>query len=161
MKFLVTGSIRSNRGPRLIIALSLLAFLLFFAAYWAREFINLGFWPGDIQAAVRGGQMGVDPGRGLVLMLEDLHIDFLTNAVLLLFLTSLLFQLPHSLFIKKGLTLAAFICAFTYIMSRAGVLLYGPLAYVTFAAALGSILIGMVLFTSCLHYLFATEHDAR
>jgi hypothetical protein len=159
VKFLVTGSIRSNRGPRLIVALSLLAFLLFFAAYWAREFVTIGFWPADIQAAIRGNDL--DTGRGLVLMLEDLHIDLLTNAVLLMFLTSLLFQLPHSLTLKKGLTLAAFLCALAYITSRPGVLLFEPLAYVTFIAAFGSILIGIVLFAVCLHYLFAPEHDAR
>lgn len=157
MKFLVTGSIRSDRGPRLIVSLTLVGFFLFFLAYWLREFDAMGFWPGRMIESVRG--IGAEEGRSAILMLEDLHVDLLSHSVLLLFLVSLLFQLPTSLFWKKFLTWASFLSCFAYILGRAGIVLSPAFAYLAFGSSLTSMIVYLVLFLIAFRYLLGS--DAR
>ena len=109
MRFLVTGSIRSDHGPRRILTGALIFFLLFTAAHFAREWSSVGYSPRLIQE-----NLGGDFSTQAILLLEDLHIDLVLFGMALLFIGSVLYQVRGSRQLRNGIfsTLSGLILAY-------------------------------------------------
>lgn len=97
MRFLVTGSIRSDSGPRRILTGALLFLLLFTVAHFAREWNSVGYSPNLIQKNL-GGEFSTQA----ILLLEDLHIDLVLFGMSLLFIGSVLYQVRGSRALRNG-----------------------------------------------------------
>ncbi|HBS03367.1 MAG TPA: hypothetical protein DEA96_00275 [Leptospiraceae bacterium] len=109
MRFLVTGSIRSDHGPRRILTGALIFFLLFTGAHFAREWSSVGYTPQRIQENL-GGEFSTQA----ILLLEDLHIDLVLFGMALLFIGSVLYQVRGSRNFRNGIftTLSGLILAY-------------------------------------------------
>ncbi|MCB1138767.1 MAG: hypothetical protein KDK23_08430 [Leptospiraceae bacterium] len=114
MRFLVTGSIRSDNGPRTILTGALIFFLLFTLAHFAREWNSTGATPAEVQASL--GQE--DFSTQAILLLEDLHIDLVLFGMALLFIGSVLYQVRGSRRLRNGIFLTLSTLILLYIVSR-------------------------------------------
>ncbi len=130
MKFIVTGSIQSSRGPRLIVSCALIFIILFIAAHAVREIQATGFYPAQIRENL-GGE-----GKSFVLILEDLHIDIFLFSMALLFLFSILYQTGLSIAAKNSLIYASFFSALINVVSRAACVWTGEASYLVFISFL-------------------------
>ena len=81
MKFLVTGSIRSSRGPRFIIRSSTVILLFFLAGRIILEFYEAGFF------------LMTKKDTPVAAVLERAHADFFFNGMLFLFTASVIREL--------------------------------------------------------------------
>lgn len=139
MKFLVTGSLRDRSGPRRLVALTLLLFLAFTGAHFARELWATGLSTQEVRRNLHGARAG-EPGqlqapRSPLMVFEDLHVDLFLHSMVFLFLGSLLVQsrLPRAA--RSGSVLSLFALALVYVSARIATafapgfaVLVGPLA---------------------------------
>lgn len=125
MRFLVTGSIRSESGPRRILTGAIVFFLLFTLAHFAREWNSTGYSP-DLVIQNLGGE---DFSSQAVLLLEDLHIDLVLFGMALLFIGSVLYQVRGSRDLRNGVFLSLSVSVLFYILVRFLVPLASWMAY--------------------------------
>ena len=124
MRFLVTGSIRSDNGPRKILTGALIFFHLFTAAHFAREWSSVGYSPAQVNE-----NLGGEFSSQAVLLLEDLHIDLVLFGMALLFIGSVLYQIRGSRTLRNGIFLGLSVLILVYIAARFLVPLSGVFAY--------------------------------
>ncbi|GIX42493.1 MAG: hypothetical protein KatS3mg129_2226 [Leptospiraceae bacterium] len=104
MKFLVTGNIRSNQGPRNVIVFAYVFFLLFIISNFYLHFINTSFSYKEFLKLIE---------PSFTLRLEELHINLFLFGMYFLFTLAMLYQTKFSLKKKNLLfliTLIYFIC---------------------------------------------------
>lgn len=144
MKFLITGSLRSTRGPRLIITLTLVGFLIFLAAHALREAGSTGFTPAAAQANLYGGPealtalLAFEAPAGFLAILEDLHMDLFFFGLIALFLSSLLYQVRLSEATKRGWIYAAFTLPLLFVLARGAACFFAGAAYAVAPTALAN-----------------------
>ncbi len=142
MKFLITGSLRSDRGPRALITLSLVLFLCFTLAHALREFGSTGFVPEAVAASLYGGPHRdlsfAEAPPGFIAILEDLHMDLFFFGLLALFLSSVLYQVRMRAAAKRALIYALFLFPLGHIAARALTFFFAGGAWLVTPAALGS-----------------------
>ena len=153
MKFLITGSVRSNRGPRLILTLALFSFLFFLFLHFVREAGSTGFLPTSVQNNLYAGPdtnlaLNAQAPPGFLMVLEDLHIDLFLFALLALFVGSLLYQARAAESIKRLLIYLIFALPLAFIAARALAFFYEWAAYLVLPAAAGTYLctVGTIVF---------------
>ena len=116
MKFLITGSIQSERGPRKILTFTIVLLVFFLFAHSVREIGTTGFFPSDIQASLYAGNE--TPARSLLMVIEDLHTDLLLISMTILFLGSLLYQCSLAQRTRSIVLNVSFFFAVVYLLSR-------------------------------------------
>ncbi len=155
MKFLITGSIRSARGPRLIVTFTLIFLLLFLAAHGLRDIQQTGYYPSEIQASLfRGNAPG--KSRSFLIVLEDLHIDLLLYSIVLLFVTSLLNECGLGRGMKTALMVLLFSSTLIYALSRPGAYYVKELAWLVFGAGHVFHVTAGLSMTYLLYYLWSS-----
>ncbi|MCR9143241.1 MAG: hypothetical protein NXI24_13380 [bacterium] len=142
MKFLITGSLRSSRGPRALVTLSLLLFFLFLAAHATREASATGCTPAAVQTNLYGGPHDEElsfsgPPPGFLAILEDLHMDLFFFGLLALFLGSILYQVRLGEGAKRILLYAIFLLPLGYIFARGLSYFYLTSAYFVVPLGIG------------------------
>lgn len=142
MKFLITGSLHSTHGPRMLISLTLVLFLLFTAAHAFREAGSTGLTPGAVSENLYGGPQTnlsfFQPPPGFLAILEDLHMDLFFFGMLGLFLGSVLYQVRVGVLLKQILIFTLFGFPLLYICSRAATYFFSAAAYAVLPAAIGT-----------------------
>ena len=118
MKFLVTGTLREKSGLRRLTALTLLLFLAFTAAHFAREVLSTGLLPAEVRRnlhGVRAGDTGqLQTPKSPLIVFEDLHVDLLLHTMVLLFVCSLLAQSRFSKRLRDTAVPALFVLVLLY-----------------------------------------------
>ncbi len=117
MKFLITGKLNEARGPRRITTLAIVFFAFFILAHIFREINAYGITPEEIAASFHG-QAGEPAARSWKVLLEEIHIDSILYALVLLFLDSVLYQTPPPRTARR-LANAAWISALGFLSAKA------------------------------------------
>ena len=144
MKFFITGNLQSKRGPRLILALALFMLLLFVIVHAIREGLQIGYSIAAITKELyTATKLNIITPLSII---EDLHINLLLFAMVLLLIGGLLYHLPLHLFYKHFIFftlnllvlvyLAAKITTHFYAVFAVITLVSGVLLYVSFIATL-------------------------
>lgn len=129
MKFLITGSLRSDRGPRWILTCALIFLALFAAAHLLREAGSSGLSPAAFAANLHepGAEFTLTtPPPGFLAMLEDLHIDLFLFGLLNLFLGAVLYQIRLPSGAKQAFLYTLSISALLFTFGR-GLTFFTPL----------------------------------
>ncbi|MEQ9364894.1 MAG: hypothetical protein RIF32_11655 [Leptospirales bacterium] len=160
MKFLITGSLRSARGPRTLITLSLALFILFIAAHAIRESGSTGLTFESVQANLYGGPHEdlslFEPPPGFIAILEDLHMDLFFFGLLGLFLGSILYQVRLDERAKQFLLYAIFLLPLAYIFSRGLSYFFAGAAFLVLPAAVASYFVLLLTMGLILRDLYRT-----
>jgi hypothetical protein len=146
MKFLITGSIHSARGPRLILTCALVFFLFFTGAHLAREAGSTGLAPDNVVANLYGGETRSlpalddvrEPPPGFLALLEDLHMDLFFFGLVGLFLGAVLYQVRAAPGTKRGLIYALFLFPLGFTCARGLTFFWRPAAWLVLPTAVGT-----------------------
>ncbi len=146
MKFLITGSLRSDRGPRAILTCALIFLALFTVAHLLRETQSSGLTPAAFAQNLHepGAVFSIrTPPPGFVAILEDLHIDLFLFGLMNLFLGAVLYQIRLPSRAKLALIYVLSISALFFTLARA-------LTFFAAAAAWPAYLSGLMFYATCL-----------
>lgn len=137
MKFFVTGSLTSARGPRLILTWTLGLLLCFIGAHLAREVLNDGFWPADLAAlhspdALEYPDWSESMAPGFAARLEEFHVDVFLFSMAALILSAILYQAHGSERLRRGLITALFALPLAYAACKLALFFLPAFAWPTF-----------------------------
>lgn len=149
MKFLITGPLRTARGPRRIVAFSLFFFCLFLLAHGYREIAVYGLTPQEMATNIHGSAQ-LPAARSFRAALEDAHVDIFLYALLLLFLDSIHYQIGP----RRLLPNAAWTAALLLVLARMGALYFAPAVYLWWLAALALHLLLAIMLVRILRFLY-------
>ena len=152
MKFLITGQLRSARGPRRIISFSLLFFFLFLCAHAFREIAVYGITPAEI-ATVIYGSAEAPAARGLKAALEDVHLDIFLYSLVLLFLDSLYYQVPPA---RRLLPNTTWLSALLFVGAKIAALYFSPAIYFWIASGVALHLFLLAMMYRIVRFLYSS-----
>ncbi len=139
MKFFVTGSLASARGPRLILTWTLLLLACFTAAHLARETLSDGFWPGDLAAALHSPEAldyanwNDSMAPGFAARLEEFHVDLFLFSMAALILSAILYQAHGPERLRRALIATLFALPLSHAACKLALFFFEAFAWPTFA----------------------------
>jgi hypothetical protein len=141
MKFFVTGSLASARGPRLILTWTLLLLASFVAAHLAREILSDGLWPDDLAAALHSSEAldyadwSDSMAPGFAARLEEFHVDLFLFSMAALILSAILYQAQGPERLRRALIVALFALPLVYATFKLALFFFSAFAWPAFAAS--------------------------
>lgn len=137
MKFFVTGSLSSARGPRLILTWTLGLLTCFIAAHLAREVLNDGFWPADLAdlhspEALEYADWSESMAPGFAARLEEFHVDIFLFSMAALILSAILYQAHGPERLRRALITALFALPLSYAACKLALFFFPAFAWPTF-----------------------------